>query len=92
MTERLTPAQWQAIGWQRGNAIESTLDLFHYMAPTADGRIQFYWIYYGGHSMFGEMEPTASAEGGEVSLQHLKRIFPQLSDIRIAQTLSLIHI
>lgn len=86
VTERLTPAQWQAIGWPRGNAIESTLDLFHYMAPTADGRIQFYWIYYGGHSMFGEMEPTASAEGGEVSLQHLKRIFPQLSDIRIAHT------
>jgi glycine/D-amino acid oxidase-like deaminating enzyme len=86
VTERLTPEQWKAIGWQRGNAIESTLDLFHYMAPTADGRIQFYWIYYGGHSMFGEMEPAASAEGGEVSLRHLKRIFPPLRDIRLAHS------
>lgn len=84
VTERLGPQQWAQIGWQRGNAIESTLDLFHYMAPTQDGRIQFYWIYHGGHSRFGEMEPAASAEGGDASLAHLKRIFPQLQDVRLA--------
>lgn len=84
VTERLTPEQWDQIGWGRGNAIESSLDLFHYMAPTQDGRIQFYWIYYGGHSRHGEMEPAASAEGAEVSLIHLRRVFPSLKDVGLA--------
>lgn len=84
VTERLSAEQWQAVGWRRGNALESTLDLFHYMAPTADGRIQFYWIYYGGHSMFGEMQPETSDEGGVASLAHLKRIFPALKELRMA--------
>ncbi|WP_299847517.1 FAD-dependent oxidoreductase [uncultured Paracoccus sp.] len=84
VTERLSPQQWSEIGWERGNAIESTLDLFHYMAPTRDGRIQFYWIYHGGHSRFGEMEPAASAEGAAASLDHLKRIFPRLRGVRLA--------
>lgn len=84
VTERLSDEQWRAIGWGQRNALESTLDLFHYMAPTADGRIQFYWIYYGGHPLFGEMQPEVSSEGGEVSLAHLKRIFPALKDLRMA--------
>lgn len=83
VTERLSPAQWQSIGWEQGNAIESSLDLFHYMAPTADGRIQFYFIYYGGHPVRGEMEPAISGKGADVSLAHLKRIFPQLQDVRL---------
>tara|TARA_R110000868_G_scaffold408964_2_gene693434 strand:- start:12262 stop:13680 length:1419 start_codon:yes stop_codon:yes gene_type:complete len=84
VTERLSKEQWKAIDWGSGNALESTLDLFHYMAPTADGRIQFYWIYYGGHSLFGEMQPEVSDEGGQMSLAHLKKIFPVLKDVRIA--------
>lgn len=84
VTERLSKEQWDAIGWSRGNAMESTLDLFHYMAPTADGRIQFYWIYYGGHSSFGEMQPEVSDEGGMASLTHLKKIFPALKGLRMA--------
>lgn len=86
VTRRLTAEEWRAIGWGRRNAIESTLELFHYMAPTADGRIQFYWIHYGGHSMFGEMEPAASAVGAAVSLAHLKRIFPALADVDLAHS------
>ena len=83
VTERLSPEQWHSIGWHQGNAIESSLDLFHYMAPTADGRIQFYFIYYGDHPVRGEMTPEVSAPGGEVSLLHLKRIFPTLEDVRL---------
>lgn len=83
VTERLSDAQWAAIGWQKGNAIESSLDLFHYMAPTADGRIQSYFIYYGGHPAQSAMEPTASRRGGVVSLAHLKAIFPALCDLRM---------
>ena len=83
VTQRLTDKQWRSIGWDQRNAIESSLELFHYLAPTVDGRIQFYFIYYGGHPVYGEMEPTISAKGAEVSLVHLQRIFPQLRDLRI---------
>lgn len=83
VTERLSDKQWADIGWKQGNAIESSLDLFHYMAPTADQRIQFYFIYYGGHPVRNEMEPAVSAKGADVSLAHLKRIFPALRDVRL---------
>ena len=83
VTEKLSKNQWRSIGWQQGNAIESSLQLFHYMAPTADGRIQFYFIYFGGHPIYGEMEPAISCKGADVSLAHLKCIFPQLRNIRI---------
>lgn len=86
VTEPLTRAQWDAIGWRRGNAIESTLDMFHWMSPTLDGRIQYYWIYYGGYTRHGELEAAISAEGAAVSTEHLKRIFPMLKDVRMAQT------
>lgn len=85
VTERLTRNQWSDIGWEAGNAIESSLDLFHYMAPTEDGRILFYFIYFGGHSVRGEMEPTHCQRGAETSLAHLKCIFPSLRDITIDQ-------
>ena len=83
VTERLSDKQWAEVGWEQGNAIESSLDLFHYMAPTADQRIQFYFIYYGGHPVRNEMEPAVSAKGSDVSLAHLKRIFPALRDVRL---------
>lgn len=85
VTEKLSDEQWRSIGWTNQNAIESSLELFHYMAPTIDGRIQFFFIYYGGHPVRGEMEPTISRDGGAVSLAHLKRIFPPLRDIRLEQ-------
>lgn len=86
VTERLTAQQWSEVGWQRGNAIESTLELFHWMSPTLDGRIQYYWIYHGGYTRHGEMEPLLSAQGATESTAHLKRIFPALRDVRMAQT------
>ena len=84
VTEPIPDDLWESIGWDQGNAIESSLDLFHYMAPTADRRIQFYFIYYGGHSYMGEMEPAASHEGAGVSMAHLRCIFPELKDIGVA--------
>lgn len=86
VTERLSEEQWKELGWQRGNAIESTLELFHWMSPTLDGRIQYYWIYYGGYTRHGEMDPLLSAEGATRSTEHLQRIFPTLGKVRMAQT------
>ena len=84
ITEQIPNDLWRSLGWHRGNAIESCLDLFHYMAPTTDQRIQFYFIYYGGHPVMGEMEPAACHDGAVVSLRHLQCIFPQLKDIGLA--------
>lgn len=88
ITEPLTQAQWDSIGWRRGNAIESTLEMFHWMSPTLDGRIQYYWIYHGGFTRHGELDAATSAEGAVESTEHLKRIFPTLRDVRMAQTWS----
>lgn len=41
LTEPLTDAQWQQIGWSGHEGIEDFRDLVHYYRPTADGRIAF---------------------------------------------------
>lgn len=86
VTVPLTDRQWESIGWHRRNAIESTLDLFHWMSPTLDGRIQYYFIYYGGFPQHGELDPVISAEGARVSTDHLARIFPSLRGVKMEQT------
>ncbi len=85
VTEPLSQNQWQSIGWNRGNAIESSLDLFHYLSPTADGRILFFFIYFGGHPKHGSMDGIHNYRGSQVSLDHVKRIFPALDGIRLAE-------
>jgi glycine/D-amino acid oxidase-like deaminating enzyme len=39
LTEPLTPAQWESIGWKGRQGIEDRLGGLHYYRPTADGRI-----------------------------------------------------
>jgi len=39
LTEPLTPAQWDSIGWKGRQGIEDRLGGLHYYRPTADGRI-----------------------------------------------------
>jgi len=39
VSERLTAAQWAAVGWKRGQGVVDTRTFFNYYRPTADGRI-----------------------------------------------------
>jgi len=39
LTEPLTPAQWESIGWKGRQGIEDRFGGLHYYRPTADGRI-----------------------------------------------------
>jgi len=39
VSERLTPAQWQAIGWKGRQGITDVRTFFNYYRPTADGRV-----------------------------------------------------
>lgn len=51
LTEPLTPAQWEEIGWKGRQGIEDRWGGFHYYRPTADGRIAWggdsYPYHYG---------------------------------------------
>lgn len=86
VTEPLTEAQWQAVGWGRRCAIESTFGLFHWFSPTADGRIVFFNAYYMDFPFGDEMNLDYDAVGAEVSERHFRQIFPALRDVKIAQT------
>jgi glycine/D-amino acid oxidase-like deaminating enzyme len=83
VTEKLSPEQWEAIGWHRRCGIQSSLVLMHVLTPLSDGRILFNYAYHSGHPRSGEMEPVTSADAAYDSLDQLKRIFPVLKDVRI---------
>lgn len=85
VTERLSEQQWKSVGWGRRNAIESTLGLFHWFRPTADGRIIFYNAYYMDFARGNEMNLDYDPVGIDVSVRHFKQIFPTLKDVKIAQ-------
>ena len=83
VTEPLTDAQWQAIGWQQRFGIETNRHMVHYFRPTADGRITFgganVQLAYG-RSMNHDQHPPTWA----MLEQHLKSLFPPLKDVAIA--------
>lgn len=85
VTERLTEAQWAAIGWSNRQAMEDTRQLIHYFRPTADGR-----ILIGGQDV---RAPWAAHEHMEHDFNppvwsrlesHLKRMFPGLAHVKVA--------
>jgi glycine/D-amino acid oxidase-like deaminating enzyme len=86
VTERLTPEQWESIGWLRRGPIESNASAFHWAVPTSDGRIVFNSTLNGAISRHGEYEPMASADGADFSEEQIRRIFPQLRNVRRFQT------
>jgi glycine/D-amino acid oxidase-like deaminating enzyme len=83
MTEPLTPAQIDAIGWRSGQGLADSGHRFHYYRLTADGRIL--WggydaIYHYGNAVARELEDrpeTFTRLAG-----HFLRTFPQLEGIR----------
>lgn len=83
ITEPLTDTQWSDIGWLNRQSFEDNRQLIHYFRPTVDGR-----ILMGGNDItvpFGagfdhDFAPAIWRRCEE----HLKWIFPQLRDLRIA--------
>jgi glycine/D-amino acid oxidase-like deaminating enzyme len=83
MTEPLTPAQVDAIGWRSGQGLADSGHRFHYYRLTADGRIL--WggydaIYHYGNAVAPELEDrpeTFTRLAG-----HFFGTFPQLEGIR----------
>jgi glycine/D-amino acid oxidase-like deaminating enzyme len=83
MTEPLTAAQWDSIGWSGRQGVEDKRHFIHYYRPTADGR-----ILWGGHdtSYYWRSGLTprfdANAAVFAASAESFRATFPQLKGVR----------
>jgi glycine/D-amino acid oxidase-like deaminating enzyme len=82
VSEPLSPAQWEAIGWRGREGVTDLRTFFNYYRPTADGRVL--WgtseaAYYSGNRV------DASCDHSEFHYQSLRaswrRHFPALADL-----------
>ncbi|MFF5052036.1 NAD(P)/FAD-dependent oxidoreductase [Micromonospora sp. NPDC000663] len=85
MTEPLTPAQRDAIGWHNRQGLADTGNQFHYYRITADGRILFGGydaVYHYGNRVAPELEQNPATFA--TLAQHFFTTFPQLADVRFS--------
>jgi glycine/D-amino acid oxidase-like deaminating enzyme len=82
VSDPLTPAQWDAIGWKGHQGITDGRTFFNYYRPTADGRVL--WgtseaAYYRGN----RVDPSCdhSPHHYETLRQSWRRHFPALADV-----------
>ncbi|WP_353808537.1 NAD(P)/FAD-dependent oxidoreductase [Agromyces sp. SYSU T00194] len=83
MTEPLTAAQRESIGWAEGQGLTDAGNQFHYYRPTADGRVLFGgWdaVYYRGGRVDPSLEQRDSSH--ELLARHFLETFPQLEGLR----------
>jgi glycine/D-amino acid oxidase-like deaminating enzyme len=83
VTEPLSPAQKEAVGWQRRQGLTDGANQFHYYRLTADDRI----LYGGFEAVYRYGGPVASHlddDGATFATlaQHFFTTFPQLDGIR----------
>jgi glycine/D-amino acid oxidase-like deaminating enzyme len=85
MTEPMSPAQQEAIGWSNHQGISDMGNQFHYYRPTADGR-----ILYGGYDAVyrygGDVGPHRDEDDATFATlsQHFFTTFPQLEGLRFS--------
>ncbi|MGW4292167.1 NAD(P)/FAD-dependent oxidoreductase [Micromonospora chersina] len=85
MTEPLTPAQRDAIGWRNRQGLADTGNQFHYYRITADGRILFGGydaVYHYGNRIAPELEQREATFTALAS--HFFTTFPQLDGLRFS--------
>lgn len=83
VTEPLSAAQWQAVGWHGREGVGDSGNQFHYYRRTADGRIL--WggydaIYYPNNGVGPQFEVHHESFGRLA--EHFFQTFPQLRGIR----------
>ena len=83
VSEPLSPAQWETIGWRNRQGVTDGRTFFNYYRPTADGRVL--WgtseaMYYGGN----RVDPSCdhSPPHYEALRQSWRRHFPALAGLR----------
>ncbi len=83
LTEPLTPAQWESIGWKGRQGIEDRYGGFHYYRPTADGRIVWGgddYVYHRGSAVGPRFDRDDKVFSGLKA--SFVATFPQLADVR----------
>ncbi len=85
VTEPLSEAQREEIGWRRRQGLSDMGNRFHYYRPTADGRILFGGydaVYRYGGPVRAELDQD-DATSARLA-QHFGATFPQLDGVRFA--------
>ncbi|TCB99926.1 FAD-dependent oxidoreductase [Micromonospora zingiberis] len=85
MTEPLTPAQRDAIGWRNRQGLADTGNQFHYYRITGDGRILFGGydaVYHYGNRMAPALEQREATFTALAA--HFFTTFPQLAEVRFS--------
>ncbi|MFI5398187.1 MAG: NAD(P)/FAD-dependent oxidoreductase [Candidatus Binatia bacterium] len=83
LTEPLSAAQWESIGWKGRQGLEDKRTYIHYFRPTADGRILMGGEdapYYYGSSIGSQRDRNARVFA--LLQRDLKTIYPQLDRVR----------
>lgn len=85
MTEPLTPAQRDSIGWHGREGLSDASRQFHYFRTTADGRILWggYDAVYYWNNGFGPHLETSQREFERLA-EHFFQAFPQLEGVRFS--------
>lgn len=85
MTEPLTDAQWDAVGWRGRQGVGDMANQFHYYRPTRDGRILFGGydaLYHYGRRVDPRYENRPDV--WERLASHFFTTFPQLEGLRFS--------
>jgi glycine/D-amino acid oxidase-like deaminating enzyme len=85
MTEPLSAAQWDAIGWRNRQGVGDMANQFHYYRPTRDGRILFGGydaVYHYGRRVDPRYEDRP--ESWRRLASHFFTTFPQLEGLRFS--------
>ena len=86
VTEPLTPAQWEAVGWARRCGVNVLSHLFYSFGPTIDGRLVYVGGHYVGMPRPGTLGPEVNTRFLTEGHRHLEQFFPALRGIRTVQT------
>lgn len=86
VTEPLTPAQWEAVGWARRCGVNVLSELFYSFGPTIDGRLVYVSGYYLGFPRGRELGPEINTRFLTEGHGHLEQFFPALRGIKTVQT------
>ncbi|TAM92018.1 MAG: FAD-dependent oxidoreductase, partial [Jatrophihabitans sp.] len=83
VTEPLTAAQWDEVGWHNRQGLGDVANRFHYYRPTADGRILFGGydaVYHWRNGLRPGLD--VRPETFAVLARHFAQTFPQLGRLR----------
>lgn len=83
MTEPLSAAQWESIGWKNRQGLSDSANQFHYYRPTADGRI-LWGGYDAVYNYGGRVEDRLYQRDESFAglAQRFFTAFPQLEGLR----------